>query len=826
MKFYTSVDRLGDFVMVRGYENGVRINKRVKFKPTYFIPSKEESEWRSLSGANVTPVQFESAKESRSFLERYKNLENYEICGNPIHQDQYIYEEYNEEVKSDMVRDTINVTTIDIEVKSDEGFPEPEFADHPIVSIVIKNNIDNVFYVWGTNEYLNDRKDVVYNQCENEVDLLRSFLNHWSRKDIMPDIVTGWNTTFFDIPYLVRRISKVLGEKKSKELSPWGYTIERTIKSKDRELITYLLYGIQQLDYLDLFKKFGTNMYGSQESYKLDHIAFVVLGEKKLSYEEHGTLHSLYKNDFQKFIDYNIRDVDLVDRMEDKLGLITLVMTMAYKAGVNFIDTLGTTHIWETIVYRYMMNIGVAPPIKKEKTKTPYPGAYIKEPHTGMHEWIVSFDVASMYPSVIVQWNMSPETIVNSFDSDISIEKCLDGYKSDQGFATAPNGAIFRTNEVGIFPQIVKSYYEERQTTKRLMIESEEKQQEEGTSYEIEKRIARYKNEQLAIKILMNSLYGAIGNQHFLYFDQRMAEATTYSSKLSIMWAEKHVNDAMNDVLETKGIDYIVAVNTDALYVCMKPIVDKFKPKNPLKFLSKISATHFMDVMNTSYDRLAKQLGCIENRMSMDREYIADRAVWTAKNRYILNVLDKEGVHYKEPKISVTGIEAIKSSTPQVVRGKFKDLFKVIMDGNEKKVQDTILEFREEFKSLPPEDASFPIGISEVEKWKDGNGHKKGCPIHVRGALNYNRFVEANGLDKKYAKVKSGDKIKLLHLKMPNPMRADVVAYPDVLPTESGMYGYVNYDTQFEKAFVTPIKSILDAIGWKVEETVSLMDFM
>ena len=433
--------------------------------------------------------------------------------------------------------------------------------------------------MWGLGEYDSDKsymKDnmVVYRRFEREDDLLINFITHWSSQQYSPDVVTGWNTRFFDIPYLVNRINRMLGEAYVKRLSPWGMIDRQEITKMGRTQTAYELKGISQLDYLDLFKKFGYS-YGPQESYKLDHIAHVVLGENKLDYDEYSNLHTLYKYNHQKFIDYNIKDVELVDRIEDKLGLITLCMTMAYKGGVNYNDTFGTTLIWDTIIYRRLFANNIIVPFIEDKTKTMYPGGFVKEPQVGIHDNVVSFDLNSLYPSIIMQYNMSPETIANGEITSFDIENVLTKSErpNNNGKALAANGQYFNIDKPGIIPFIIDEMYKERVGIKQDMINAQKEKEKVDKNdkqeiYRIERDIAIAENRQMSIKILLNSLYGALGNRYFRFFDQRVAEAITLTGQLTIRWAEYALNSYLNRVLQTDSWkDFVIAIDTDSLYV-------------------------------------------------------------------------------------------------------------------------------------------------------------------------------------------------------------------------------------------------------------------
>ena len=831
--FYTSVARYGNNIMYRGYnDKGRRIHEKVKFQPTLFVPSEKPTQYKSIFGQPVMPMVMDSMRDAKEFLDRYDGVDNFEVHGTTNYVSQFIAEHYPGEIKWDANK--INVGNFDIEVASDEGFPRPEEAKFPVISIAYKHNHSNIYYVWGLGEYdteiakLPEGALVKYVKCECEQDLLLLFTSFWEKN--CPDIITGWNIRLFDIPYIINRINRVIGPETIKRFSPWGVVNHRNLTIMNKQLDAYDLVGIQQLDYYDLFKKFDY-VYGTLESYTLDHVASVVLGERKLSYEEHGTLHALYKHDHQKFIDYNIRDVDLVDRLDQRLGLIERAITIAYKGKVNYADTFGTVQIWDSIIYNRLREDNIVPPPAKERVKTQYPGAYVKDPQVGAHDWIASFDLNSLYPNIIVQYNMSPETLIdqpwangiNDVDHYLTHEDPLHpSIRESNDVAVAANGAMFRKDKQGVLPGIIIELYNERKSVKRKMLDAQSELQT-NPSEKLEQEIHNLDNAQMAIKILLNSLYGALGNKHFRYFNQRIAEGITTSGQLAIRTAEIAVNKSMNKILKTDNEDYVIAIDTDSLYVKMGQLVDMFEPKDPVKFLDKACSEKFEKILEKAYDELFYKMNAYQSRMVMAREVIADRGIWTAKKRYILNVHNNEGVQYSEPKLKIMGIEAVKSSTPMVVRNKFKEMFKTILLGTEAELQAAVKQFEVEFKQLPPEEVSFPRGVSSIDKWMDNNAlFKSGCPIHVRGAIVYNHLIKQQKIDGEYDAIQEGEKVKFCYLKVPNPAKQNVISFPQYLPQPLSLADYVDYDKQFEKTFKEPLKPVVEAVGWNLEKVATL----
>jgi len=830
--FYTHAFRHGKVIKYTGYENGKKVSFTIPFKPHLYVKASKKSKWHALDGTPVESIPFGSMSEATEFVKQYKDVPNFKIYGNTNYVAQYINEEFPGNIKWD--RNIINVTSLDIEVKFGEGFPDPALADQEITAITLKNNIDDVYYTFGCGEYdteksLMQTNEVRYIRCQTERELLHKFIFHMNHTS--PDVLTGWNIEFFDIPYLVNRIAKVNGGGREKMLSPWRMIDKREVQQpfSTNTRVKYDLKGVTILDYLAIFKKFAFT-YGPQESYKLDHIANVVLGEKKLDFGEASDLNELYDTNYQKFIDYNIKDVELIDRMEDKLGLITLCLTMAYKGGVNYDSVLGTVAIWDSLIYRDLHSKQITIPQNEESSKATYAGGYVKEPQIGMHNWVCSFDLNSLYPSIIMQYNMSPETILLNDEKGVNVNSVLDGKIKNVEYYTslAVNGVRFDTKKPGLFPQIIQKIYDERVEHKQKQLKAEQELElcgNKSEQYDIEKRIAISKNQQLALKILLNSLYGAIGNKWFRYFDIRIAEGITLTGQATIQWAEKYLNEYLNKTLNTDK-DYVVAIDTDSVYVCLDEFVKRFKPENPVNFLDKLCSTSLEKALEKAFDELYYSLGGYENKMVMGREVIADRGIWTAKKRYILNVHDNEGVRYASPKLKIMGIEAIKSSTPAICRQALKEIFKRIIETDEETVQNDIQNFKNVFSQASAEEVSFPRSVQNILKWNDKKTiYKKGTPIHVRGALMHNHLIDDQKLQRKVEKIHGGDKVKFTYLRKPNPTKENVIAFVDFLPKQFKLEDYIDYNLQFEKTFISAIEPVLTAVGWESEKRITLDSF-
>ena len=830
MMFYTNVHQWGDNLLVRAIENNKRVAKRVRYEPTLFVPVQKQTSFTTLYGKFLTPMKFTSMKEAKEFVEQYKDQPHL-VFGHTQYAYTYIADKYPEDIKWDYNK--LLLITIDIEVECENGFPNPRQSIEPLLSITVKNHQTQAIVVWGIGKFTTDRDDVTYIQCKDERDLLEEFIVFWEQNT--PDVVTGWNIDFFDIPYLMNRIKLLFGEKKLKAFSPWGNVSEKEVFMMGRKHQTYDILGVATLDYLQLYKKFT---YTNQENYRLDHIAHVELDEQKHE-NPYETFKEWYTKDYQSFIEYNITDVELVDRLEDKLKLIELLITMAYDCKVNYSDMLGSVKYWDILIYNYLRKKNIIVPQKRKHSAKAerYEGAYVKDPQVGMHNWVVSLDLNSLYPHLIMQYNISPETLIKQV-KNVDVDKLLN-QKIDTSFlpkdtTITPNGAIFRTDKKGFFPELMEKIYNDRVIYKRKALKSSQLYEDTKDKKHLND-MSRYHTKQLAQKISLNSAYGAIGNEWFRYYDIRNAEAITTSGQLAIRWIEKEVNNYLNKLFDTKEKDYIIASDTDSIYVTFDELVshvfkDDVSPTKIINFLDKVIKEKIEPFIDESYGKLAKYLHAYEQKMVMKREVIADKGIWTAKKRYILNVWDSEGVRYKEPHLKIMGIEAVKSSTPASCRKKIKEALKLIMSGNEKELNQFIQEFRKEFLQLPPEDIAYPRSVNGVNKFMDSNAlYKKGTPIHVKGAILYNYLLKKNKLTNKYPIIQDGDKIKFFPLRQPNIYQSNVMSFFTKLPKEFNINDIIDYDTQFDKAFIEPLNLIIERIGWKVDKSygtqLSLEDF-
>ena len=834
MKFYTYIGLIRNQIYVRNFSGNEEQSYSENFQPTMYVPAPtEKCHFKTLDGHQLASLKFDDIASCKDYIKQYKGVAEFPVYGNTNYAVQYISEKYPQKFQWDMNK--IRIYTIDIEVSAEDGFPNIQSAASDVTAITVHDSTANKYHVWGTGGYVphDQTKTILYYECDDEDDLLERFLLWWEQN--YPHIITGWNCKFFDIPYLVNRM-ECLG-KKSSRLSPVGLVYERNVFIAGRENQYYTVFGISTLDYIDLYKKFT---YKIRESYRLDYIGSVELGLKKLEVEDVQG-YDLYKTNYQKFIEYNIRDVEIVEKLEEKMKLLELVITLAYESKINFEDVFSPVRTWDAIIYNFLKKKNIIIPQQQAvEERKEIVGAYVKEPQAGLHKWVVSFDLNSLYPHLIQQYNISPETKSGTQD-DISVDKLLNqeldtNFLRENKQCMTPNGQCFTNEFKGFLPKLMEDMYNERVEFKKKMLQ-EQQNLEDGNytnKQTVVNNISRCNNIQMSKKILLNSAYGALANQHFRYYSLEMAEGITTSGQLAIRWIDKRINTYINKLLQTEDIDYVVASDTDSIYVTFDKLVHKvFKDTTHsdnttkiITFLDKISKDKIEPFIDSSYEALHSYVNSYAQKMQMGREVIADKGIWTAKKRYILNVYDSEGVKYKEPKLKIMGIESVRSSTPEWCRDKIQELIKIIINTDEDTVMKSIADYREAFNHLSFEQIAFPRSVNGIEKYTSSKSiYNKGTPIHVRGVLLYNHMLRKHKLTKKYQSIREGEKVKFAYLKEPNILHENVISVSTHLPKEFTLEKYIDYDLQFDKAFLKPIKNILDVIGWKTEKRGSLESF-
>ena len=948
--FYTDVSQRGDTIYVRGVHNKKRFVKQTKFKPTLYLPSSnDDAEFKGLMGENLDKKVFNSIRDAKETIKKYSDISNFKLFGNDNWICQFIAEKFKGEIKYNP--SLIRVFNLDIEVQSGltfgelgefiqdktSGFPKPEDAEHPITLIGLLDSFTNRFQIWGygngKDDYIKSKHfenikkyggqhnispdDIDYHSCKDEKELLVQFLSYWTINT--PDVYTGWNIDKFDTPYIHNRIEMLLGSDSVKKLSPYGH-----IKAKHKEddygnLYTeYDIVGVAQLDYMKLYKKFT---YSEQESYRLDHIANVELGDGKLSYEESGSLKKLFHDNYQKYVEYNAVDILCVQRLENKFKFIELVYTIAFFAKINFEDVLGTIKPWDSIIYNNLLesNIIIPPRGKKADKTRKFAGAYVKDPITGKKKWVVSVDLNSLYPHLIMQYNIGTETRVPlydlpeelrqwrenlfMYDFDALGDPVIDGDRGRESWlerltsmevdlslakkydlSFAANGEFYTKEKPSFLNTIMDGLYKGRKIEKKKMLKYEQElvymkkeldERSKGkvvmggepiesefvdrggvqieskftfcetlTDDELAKRIVETENEiarldglQMALKILLNSGYGALGNSASRYFEIAMAESITLSGQANIKYIANCLSDEINR-MEGKAkddyIDRIIAIDTDSNYLDCSGLVEIFskryeaKNKKPpttediTNWLDALFAKHFEPFIDKSYQDFADYQNAYEHKMFMAREVIAESAMWTKKKRYIMKILDSEGVRFAKPKYKVMGQDAIRSSTPEICRDMLKDAYKVILDGDETTMQEFIKVFREEHKKLPAHIIATNSSANGLAKYSNKKTvYEKGAPGHVRGALLYNNYLDKLGLTS-VDKIQEGEKVKVLALKEPNMLKYKTVSFPQFLDESLDLNKYVDHKVMFEKTFIKPLTPLLDLLGWKAVPTANL----
>lgn len=842
-----------DLTENRRYYETVDWKPKLYFDSRLFKNKDITATYKSLDGTvNFVEKRFsiyDYYKTLDKIGEKCFSLKNH-VGGNISPHIQFINEVFSDHQEISFDYSKIVVCYLDIETGpgANGGFPDVNSADGQILSITLKYNNYKDYIVFGMKDYeVKEGSNIHYVKCENEKQLLIAFLEIWRKR--YPDVITGWFISTFDMPYLFNRITAILGPESANSLSPFKVCalkkdfdpINKNIY-EDRQIVH--IYGINELDYVRLYKKFAS--LSERESYSLNYIAELELGEKKLEYE--GSLFDLYQNDFQTFIDYNIKDVGLIVLLEEKLKLIQLTYFLAYYSRTNFRDVFFQVRMWDSIIYNYLKKNNIVIPYQNRDLSSSahqsFEGAYVKNPQTGFQDWVVSFDVNSLYPHIILQYNISPETLVNIYENEENSSK---GYRyfgfpvhqflskeipedllsfiKQNDLSMVANGATFKKNQMGILPKLITTLSQERKKYKSLYIQMEQKYEETGDP-KYKQEAIRYNILQNVKKICLNSAYGAMGNPYFRYYDIILASSVTLTGQLIIQWIEKSCNEFLNNEFKTEGIDYCIAIDTDSVYLNFSKVAEFYPNSDKNDLMDKIEKINkkLLSYVDNKLNELKDYLNCKENQISIKREVIADKGIFLAKKKYCLNVLDSEHIRYHEPKLKLMGVEAIKSSTPSISRKFLKDLIAVVLREDNEALLTKLEDLKTVYKNSDLLEIAFPRSVNQMEKYQNAT---KSIPIHVYGALVFNRYIASQ--NKKIKEIISGDKIKFVYLKKPNKWNSHVMSFPSSGIPESikkEIMENVDIDTMIKKSFLDPLSIITEKIDWNLEKKSTLVDFL
>ena len=843
-QFYTNALRYKNKILMRGYdEYGERMHKEILYSPTlYTVSDGIDTGWRAfIGGKNLIPKEFHTMSDARQFIDDMAIRPDVNICGSSDYVSCFLNDCFEPDMSPDMSK--VRVLTMDIEVGTEGGYAPASKPWQPVTAITIGTG--KKFFSFGLKDFAPPESNMHYLKCTSESDLLNKFLTAWNVLDA--DIVTGWNTNGYDLPYLKGRIDKVLGDGESSRLSPWNLPVELrdVIGRFGMKTLKPSIPGIACIDLLDLYLNMKF-VQAQRESYTLDYISQFELGDRKTPYQELGypTLQSLYEKNPQLYMEYNVQDVSLVERLEKKLGFIQLLMAIAYDARINYADATGSVKLWECLIRNKLLKKKQIPPLRNKNDhgnkEHSIMGAYVKATKPGIYKWCVSFDASSLYPSIIRQWNISPETFkgvkykVNMAElNDASWTSALQQATLDD-CTIASNGAAFNRRTVGILPELMAEYFDKKQKYGNdcIVLEKKLESMTDKTSPEavlIQSKIRSLKLNRKVTKITLNSAYGSMSNPYFLFYNDDVAESVTMSGQTFIRFMADNTNIYLNRVLGTTDGDYIVASDTDSIIVDCSRLIQDMVTRGIVKSTDRDRITEILDqfakgkmqpLLHEWTHDLEHKTNASMHAIDMAREVIADKALWVASKNYVMRVIDLSGVRYAEPHYKIMGLEIVRSSTPTACRTALKDAMKLVLDDDSDKLINFIENFRNVHMSTDIDKLAKTTKVSRLEYYALNTQR---VPQQVRASLLYNEIIKDKGLTDMYSSITEGSKVKLVRLKMPNPCGSSVMAFPDgILPDELGLKPYIDYDTMFEDTFLKPLRRMTVPANVETEHRATL----
>lgn len=827
--YYTNVFSWGNKVYYRGCtKDRKKHNKIISYSPTLFIKSKnKESDIRSMKGEPLEEITFETIREMKSFYNDYKGM--MKLYGNPKPYLQFITDLFPDEIDYDF--NSLKILSIDIETTVDHGPPNATLALEEIILITTKDfrtKETTTFYFRDLDESKFTTNLV---KCRNEKDLLEKFISFIVAD--YPDIFTGYNINLFDIKYIINRGFKLLSESTVKKLSPWKILSDRKMEitpTKSEDI--YDIKGIEILDYFDLYKKFSLK---KLENYKLDTVAKTELKNFTKLENPYDSFKDFIEKDFTLFTQYNIRDVDIIDELEQQLKMMYVAVTIAYNAKVNFSDVFSPVNTWDSIIYNELYKDGVIAEITRMKTDFhKIVGAYVKEPTPKLYKDVCSFDAKSLYPSIMMGLNMSPETLYDDDDNLFNVHHSIDRFVNNEvnisdcirsNLTIAANGQKFRKDISGIFITMIKKFFSMRNNAKKEMIDLEKLNSDDS---EILKKIVSLNILQMACKILLNSLYGATDNKYFRFFDTRISEGVTSTGQVIIKTMIKELNEILQKETGYEDEDFVFYCDTDGIYITTEKILKyldiEVNYDESIEPLEDICREYLQEKIDSICDNIHTRMNFIEKTIEFKREVIANKGVWTAKKRYFLNVYNSEGVSYNPPKLKIMGMDTARSSTQEVVKEYLTTIIKKVINSDNDDIIEYIEGISENWYNLSIQEVGKPVRVNTLDDYVDEEKiYKKGAQAQIKASLFHNHFITKMGLAKKYDLIKEGDSIKYMYLVKPNPLGIDCIGMKDnILPKEFNLDDFIDYEKMLVTYFLNPTEKILDAIEWKKEKINTL----
>ena len=812
---------------------GKRIKEIVPFEPFLYIESQSHKDAVSIYNTSLRKLSFKKQ------FDRYRFVQDSALkrifYNLPVEQ-QFLIENFRTQNGSlEFIKNPLKIFFIDIETDSPNAFPEPKYAKDPINLITIYDSLKDEYVTWGlNNDYIPTRKNSTYTKCITEKELLLKFIKYW-RSDF-PDIVSGWNSETFDIPYIINRITNLFDDQKAKDLSPIGQLwFKEAVTMKFGKMEgRWNIKGISLLDYMNVYQTFARD---KQESYALGYIAEVELGIGKTKIHA-ANLSAQANLDWTQFVEYNINDVALLVGLENKLQFLALMRMLAYTGLTNFEQAMGTISVVTGAMAIKGLERNQIIATFNHKAGGNYEGGYVKEPKRGMSEAVVSFDVNSLYPNTIVTLNLSPETKIGKINSreegkvDLSLingqthtisEDQFIRFMKEKKLSLSKSNILFSQKSMGICPSLIDSIYKQRVTARnRLKVVKRKISKLDKTTQEY--KDLKFESDQLDIKqytlkIFLNRVYGYFANKYSPFYDLDLAASITITGQECI----KEAGILVNNYLQSQyGItdDCILYSDTDSLYLTINPVLQSLKiplaEKNQVTERVHEIVDTLEKVLNSEITKWAvNELFSTDSRLQFKRETICDVGIFLEKKRYILHILDEEGLAIDKTKY--VGVEVASTNVPKKVKPLIKNIVEtMIKTKSQVETNKAFREAYENFRVMAIEDIAFPKGINKVDLYSAKATNLtmgKGTPGHVRSAIAYNYFVEKFGIGNKYKKIQSGNKIKFFYTEK-NAYRVGAIAFVDQYPSEFTLKPDI--DKMFNKLVVAAIERLYNCLQWRI----------